>query len=242
MPNWCCANVEISATETEIKRLKKAIKAGNKDKATKGLLNAMVPQPKFEGDSDWYSWNVDNWGTKWEVSHVSITEETATSLTLTFDTAWGPATTAFETWAGGGEGDFTYTYKYYEPGMAFLGEATHDGTCSFDDQVSANDDPDRYREIARDEWGDEPWDEEEDEEDEEDLVEQAPYHPGYEDVTITDDAGMTDTTAELRAALEELKREFDALYVTEDPVYVYLKEDIERLTERVKAYKENQDE
>jgi hypothetical protein len=224
MPNWCCANVEISATEKEIKRLKKAVKDGNKKGAQKGLLNALVPQPVFENEDDWYNWNTTNWGCKWEASYVTLTENSKTSVSLTFDTAWGPALQAFETWADGGEGEFTYTYKYYEPGMAFCGEATHDGTCSFDEHVSANDDPERYREIARDEWGDEPWDDddEEDEEDEDEITE------------------SEDTESELKQALESLKAEFDLLVVNEqDPVYNYLKEDIERLTQRVKAYGEN---
>lgn len=225
MPNWCSANVELTATEKEIKRLKKAITAGNKEKAERGLLNAMVPQPKFDADSDWYAWNIENWGTKWEVSHVSIIDETPTSLTLSFDTAWGPATTAFETWADGGDGEFTYTYKYYEPGMAFCGEASHDGTCSFDDYVSHDTDPERYREVARDEWGDETW------EDEDDIT---------DDEEDTEDFSENETAEdELREALEALKREFDEIPVPdEDATYVYLKEDIERLAERVKAYKE----
>ena len=36
------------------------------------LLNWMVPQPNFEGDQDWYNWNVSNWGTKWDITDVYI--------------------------------------------------------------------------------------------------------------------------------------------------------------------------
>lgn len=240
MPNWCSATVEISATEREIKRLKRAIKDGNRPKAERGLLGALVPQPVFQDDQAWYGWNIENWGTKWELSQVGVNSETKTTLELSFDTAWGPALQAFETWADGGAGQFTYTYRYYEPGMQFLGVATHDGICSTDDYVSADTDPERYREIARDEWGDEPWDEEGEEEDadEEDIVVQAPYHPGYEDVTVIDDAGMEDDTMTpeqkaLVGALEDLQRAFDGLIADTDPEYTYLSEDIAKLAERV---------
>jgi hypothetical protein len=53
-------------------------------------------------------------------------------------------------------------------------------------------------------------------------------------------AESEDNSSELKRALESLKAEFDLLAVNEqDPVHNYLKEDIERLTQRVKAYGEN---
>jgi uncharacterized protein YhaN len=65
-------------------------------------------------------------------------------------------------------------------------------------------------------------DDEEDQKDEEEITE------------------SEDTTSEFKQALEALSAEFDLLVVNEqDPVYNYLKEDIERLTQRVKAYGEN---
>lgn len=247
MPNWCAANVELTATEKEIKRLKKAIKDGNKGGAQKGLLNALVPQPEFTDGQEWYGWNTANWGTKWELAQVEITDESKTSLSLNFDTAWGPAIQAFETWADGGEGEFTYTYKYFEPGMGFLGEATHDGTCGFDDYVDGSTDNERYRELAESEWGEDFSWEDEQEEEEDDLVAQAPYHPGYEDVAVTDD-GMDDSeeldeeAVDLEQALAELKAEFEALMATEqDPEYVYLKEDLDTLSRRIADYAARQE-
>jgi hypothetical protein len=38
---------------------------------------------------DWYAWRVNNWGTKWSVSEVQMSE-TDTSLTYCFETAWAP--------------------------------------------------------------------------------------------------------------------------------------------------------
>lgn len=48
--------------------------------------------PYIEGDNTmpgWYTWRVDNWGTKWDVSEVSVHESTV-ALTYHFDTAWAP--------------------------------------------------------------------------------------------------------------------------------------------------------
>jgi hypothetical protein len=225
MPNWCCANVEISATEKEIKRLKKAIKDGNKDGAQKGLLNAMVPQPVFENDQEWYGWNIENWGTKWEVGHVQISDESKTSLSLTFDTAWGPAVQAFNTWAES-DPDRDFTYKYWEPGMAFLGTAGP----GYDDYISQNDDSLEYRRIAEEEWGEDFSWEDEQEEDEED-------EDNEEDSELTVDFGDDQTNSDLAQALEDLKREFEALAVAEqDPEYRYLQQDIETLSKRVADY------
>lgn len=229
MPNWCCATVEISATEKEIKRLKKAIEEGSKDGAQKGLLNAMAPQPEFKDDQEWYSWNVENWGTKWEVSHVNVVDTSKTEISLGFDTAWGPALQAFQTWAEEDPDNRSFSYKYYEPGMAFLGTATFSDGFYEDDFVSADDDKERYREIATDEWGEDfSWeDEEEDEEDE---------------LTLTEDEESPDPESELRAALEELNREFGELMSAEsDPEYQYLKEDIDTLSRRVADYAARQE-
>lgn len=236
MPNWCSNMVEVSATEKEIKRLKKAIDQGNKAKAEKGLLNALVPQPKFENDSDWYDWNVSNWGTKWEVSMVSVNDEDKTSLALTFDTAWGPAVQAFQTWAEA-DPDRDFTYKYFEPGMGFVGTAGP----GYDDCITHDQDSDEYRRIAEEEWGEDfSWQDEEEDEDTEDdelLAE--------DDDSETDDVDsyeLPSASADMQTALQELKREFEALMAAEeDPEYRYLKQDIETLSQRVADYKQRKE-
>jgi len=40
--------------------------------------------------SNWYRWNVDNWGTKWDACNVEKIYHGVTSLEYTFDTAWSP--------------------------------------------------------------------------------------------------------------------------------------------------------
>jgi hypothetical protein len=56
---------------------------------------------QFKGNH-WYDWNVRNWGTKWDVavyddkeySDTELTEETETSLSYRFNTAWSPPNSA----------------------------------------------------------------------------------------------------------------------------------------------------
>ena len=49
---------------------------------------------------------------------------------------------------------------------------------------------------------------------------------------------MEDDDSDLAEALEQLKVELDNITVEQDPVLTMLREDFERLSERVKAYKE----
>jgi len=44
---------------------------------------------KKYGSKDWYDWNVNNWGTKWDVTDVHFDEDNG-FLTYGFDSAWSP--------------------------------------------------------------------------------------------------------------------------------------------------------
>lgn len=48
-----------------------------------------VIQDNFANSNDWYSWNVRNWGTKWEAEQPTI-QEGANGVVYQFDTAWSP--------------------------------------------------------------------------------------------------------------------------------------------------------
>ena len=136
------------------------------------LLNYMVPQPNFAGDSDWYSWNIENWGTKWDLGQVCIDDSEIDSISFSFSTAWAPPINAFETWARS-QDNITFNLDYFEPGCAFVGTAIYDGEYFDDECVDSNSEPEYYKDKARDEWG---W---EDDEEEEPLTEW--YKQGVED-------------------------------------------------------------
>jgi hypothetical protein len=40
--------------------------------------------------TDWYSWRVENWGTKWDCDTNYIDENNGQSLSVGYITAWAP--------------------------------------------------------------------------------------------------------------------------------------------------------
>lgn len=144
MPNWCDNHIEVSHKDPAMmERFKKAFDEGK-------LLQEFVPCPdelneevpvgddwqerreakekyNFEkyGHSDWYSWNIENWGTKWDISEGEFDYDSETnSGSGYFNSAWSPPIAAMEKLTDLG---FDVNLKYYEPGVGFIGEYTSDG-------------------------------------------------------------------------------------------------------------------
>ena len=129
MPNWCNNNIELyHEDKAMIERAKAAFDDGR-------LLNEFIPLPKEledttaparftneelqekYGASDWYSWCVNNWGTKWDISPYGC-EVDENNLTGSFDSPWGPPIEAYGKLE---ELGFEVRAYYYEPGMGFAG-------------------------------------------------------------------------------------------------------------------------
>lgn len=122
MPNWCSNSILIEGPKEKIKEL---WDKSNKDPEKSGLLEAMVPMPESEADN-WYSWRVDNWGTKWEVNSEGLeysesTEDDNKSIIEGWvDSAWGPPKEAFQKFCA--ENDDVYAeVHYHECGMGLVG-------------------------------------------------------------------------------------------------------------------------
>jgi hypothetical protein len=141
MPNWCDNSISISHEDSAMmERLDKAFKDGK-------FLNEFVPCPsellveisigdgfnsrreaqetanieKF-GHASWYSWRIENWGTKWEVADGELNYDPETkSATGWFQTAWSPPVTAMEALT---ELGFIVELQYREEGLSFVGEYT----------------------------------------------------------------------------------------------------------------------
>ena len=108
--------------------------------------------PESEQDN-WYDWCTTNWGTKWPEYEPFVLDDTEEdSITFTFDTAWGPPIEAFRHWA---EQDWRVTYRlaYIETGMAFVGWHSYDGDYVDEDFADHGIDPERYWEMAQEEFG-----------------------------------------------------------------------------------------
>jgi hypothetical protein len=154
VPNWCSNRAVITGPSPVIDEIKQKLAQDDPE-----LLAWMVPQPHFEGDQDWYMWNVNNWGTKWDISDVYIDNAAEPdSVEFSFSTAWAPPVEAFATWAME-DGRVQFDLEYWEPGCGFVGVTTYDGEYLDTDDVDCNTDPARYKQIASDTWGYEEWDE-----------------------------------------------------------------------------------
>lgn len=61
------------------------------------FLNFLAPEDfaNYYTGSNWYNWNIENWGTKWDtdIDDSDIQDE---SITLAFQTAWSPPSGVYE--------------------------------------------------------------------------------------------------------------------------------------------------
>jgi len=137
MPNWCNNWTHFRTTDrAQAERLVKAFEE-------KRPFQEFVPCPQElydvsspnrdedkaaeliekYGYSDWYSWCINNWGTKWDTESYdvpTITEdgEGQFVISVSFDTAWSPPTSVYEQMA---EQGWNITGYYIEWGMNFCG-------------------------------------------------------------------------------------------------------------------------
>ena len=122
MPNWCNNSVTITGPAERITALWTRASGGAEGAA---LLNAMRPMPEelSEGEA-WYSWRVENWGTKWDIDMQGLEFEEFSDGTAAisgwFDSAWSPPVDAFQAYSNENP-DVDMELKYFEPGMSFVG-------------------------------------------------------------------------------------------------------------------------
>jgi len=171
MPNWCNSTAVIQCPRPVIDEIRTVLASEEQ-----GLLHWMRPMPADQRDN-WYSWCCSNWGTKWDIANAFVSDDVEEdSITFSFDTAWGPPIEAFRFWAQR-DGRVTYRLSYIETGMGFVGWDSYDGEYFDEDYVEHGNDPDRYWEMAAEEFGIEP------EEEPEPLTEW--YEQGIKDRGLT---------------------------------------------------------
>jgi len=147
MPNWCMNRLTLNGPEPVITKIKDEL-AGDAN-----LLAHLCPEPKYEGDQDWYPWRNQHWGTKWDVSDLCIEDDTEDdTISISFSTAWAPPLQALHNWAVN-DGRVSFNIQYWEPGAGFLGECAGDGDYLDDNYLDSTDDPDAYKLEAENVWG-----------------------------------------------------------------------------------------
>ena len=116
MPNWC-SNVatinhgdkeKIDAIEFEL----------TKEKDDIALFQMLRPCPEANAEN-WYEWNINHWGTKWDASIYDFERLDDNNIKINFDTAWGPPIALYDYLFGEG---YDTTAYYDECGMAFCGK------------------------------------------------------------------------------------------------------------------------
>jgi hypothetical protein len=196
MPNWCSNNAEFNNDDVaEIVTFERFLKILDEKRTDNnielGLFGYFVPRPE-EDEGDWYEWNISNWGTKWEASIYSWEKLNDNCIRINFDTAWAPPTAFYEFLAGNTEWYVTATY--WEPGMGFVGS-----------NIGGEDDCYEYSNA------------EEVEDIPEELIEEYNLRDQFEDEEDFDEESEEESDPEFVAQLEELKKEFEALSVSDEP-------------------------
>lgn len=84
------------------------------------VLNSFVPMPEFAGSDDWYTWCIDNWGTKWGEYDTRVLDVFENGMFATFTTAWDPPIVGYlkvsEKFPG-----LRFALSYREDGMQRIG-------------------------------------------------------------------------------------------------------------------------
>lgn len=112
MPNWCYNSVRLSHTSSKkITSLIKVLKKKNCE-----LFMHFRPRP-FEEEENWYVWNIENWGVKWDISSICSWEKLDNN-TVNVCFPWAPPIEMFQYLTSNG---WKVNAMWHETGMCILG-------------------------------------------------------------------------------------------------------------------------
>jgi hypothetical protein len=129
MPNWCMNSLQITGSAEQIKE----IEAKLEESGGKEFFDIFVKNAKDAGhEDDWYSYNQEQYGCKWNCDASSWDTDSGdgTTITISFDSPWGPPSAIFEK-IQETPGLSVYA-QYHEPGMCFVGEYNDGSEDSYD--------------------------------------------------------------------------------------------------------------
>lgn len=97
MPNWCSNHITITGDKEKIQSIRRVLEMEiplDKRQEANVFITLVGIPPNMslnEYREKWYNTNVDNWGTKWDVSYnESYFEFSENRITMSPDTAWSP--------------------------------------------------------------------------------------------------------------------------------------------------------
>lgn len=113
MPNWCDNSVRLTHSDkSKVDALEAVLQSEER-----GVFSHLRPMP--EGTDDWYMWNVNHWGTKWEMSVIDWERQDDNTIWISFESAWSPPIAMYDYLHE--FGDWEVEGLYHEPGCAFCG-------------------------------------------------------------------------------------------------------------------------
>lgn len=128
MPNWCQNEVVINGSPEAVKALLEKASEGTTDGAKNTFsMGNLVPMPEeLNEGTGWYQWNIDNWGTKWDLDQSETKIEYFESsgiawVTMYYQTAWSP-NEAFWQKVSSLYPSLYIDLRYAEEGMNFIGQ------------------------------------------------------------------------------------------------------------------------
>lgn len=118
MPNWCYNHVTLTNEDkSKIDALHAVMQETNEDGREIGLIFQHL-RPRPESEENWYNWNIENWGTKWDASFGHCDRYDDNSIFFTFDSAWSPPIALYEYLT---ENGWDVDAVYQEEGMGYIG-------------------------------------------------------------------------------------------------------------------------
>jgi hypothetical protein len=123
MPNWCDNSVRLTHEDkSKIDALEIELKKWNDTNFQDGaqVFNHLRPRPADQ-EENWYDWNINNWGSKWDASIIDWDREDDNNIHVYFDSAWSPPVTLYEYLT---EQGWQVNAIYHECGMAYIGQYT----------------------------------------------------------------------------------------------------------------------
>lgn len=118
MPNWCDNRVFLRHSD---KSKLDALEVEMNKKHDNGFTSAEPFQhlrPRPEDEADWYNWNVEKWGSKWDADVIDWSREEDNMIALYFNSAWAPPIALYDFLT---EEGWEVDAIYHESGMGFAG-------------------------------------------------------------------------------------------------------------------------
>lgn len=122
MPNWCDNSVRLSHSDrSKVDALDAEMSKKNEQGYFMGCpFQHLRPIPEDQKEN-WYDWNINNWGTKWEADIIDWERSDDDTVYIAFNSAWAPPIALYEYLT---EQGWEVEAYYHESGCAFCGKYT----------------------------------------------------------------------------------------------------------------------